>query len=205
MNIYVETLGSFWWPRFGTDAAGNILPGKTAWFNTTGFPRGQAGTHWKRSWRTPGLVRINMGAFRDATLRPDLLHRVCQTPGLETYQAMNRLLIASPAPGISSIDAILICLHSDFIGRVNFRSRWKSPGVRLVCASVSDDAQVQEILVLLPPEGRITTDEGVWTVAWRGPSGRERPQLVPDNGQSGGELARSTQDFAESQEAGAAK
>lgn len=201
MNIYVATLGSFWWPRFGTDAGGNIHSGKTAWFNTTGFPRGQAGTHWKRSWRTPGIVRINMGAFRDASFRPDLLDRVCRTPGLETYREMNRLLIAAPAPGNYAIDAILICLHSDFVGRVNFRSRWKSPGIRLVCASVSDGAQ--EILILMPPEGRITTDEGAWKVAWvPGPSGRERPHLVPDNGQSNSEPARAMEEFAESPEAG---
>jgi len=62
-------------------------------------------------------------------------------------------------------------------GRIAFGSCWKTDGVRVVCASASKGEQ--ETLVLMPPDGVIQTEEGIWGIAWQSDrTFRRRARLV---------------------------
>jgi hypothetical protein len=87
------------------------------------------------------------------------------TEGIETLRGTNRLLFRCTAAARSSVDAYLVVVRSIMCGRIAFGSRWKTDGVRIVCASASKGEQ--ETLVLMPPDGVIQTDGGLWRIAWQ--------------------------------------
>ena len=57
-------------------------------------------------------------------------------------------------------DAVLVTVHEKDFGRVRFGSEWRTPGVRIVAASVHGEEQ--EILLWLQVGSEFITERGTW-------------------------------------------
>jgi hypothetical protein len=178
MIVHCIELGSHWWTRIATDADGHFVPRGSVFFNSTAIPRGVSGKHWHRCWTIPGIVRFNVAGFPRAIVPTDLHYINAFTEGIETLRGTNRLLFRCAATARSPVDAYLVVVRSIMCGRIAFGSGWKTDGIRIVCASASKGEQ--ETLILMPPDGVIQTDEGIWRIAWQdGQTSRRRARLVP--------------------------
>ncbi len=187
MLVHCIELGSHWWTRIAADADGHFVPCGSVFFNSTAIPRGAIGKHWHRCWTIPGIVRFNVAGFPRATVPTDLEHITALTDGIETLRGTNRLLFHCAANSRAPINAYLVVVRSIMCGRIAFGSGWKTDGVRVVCASASKG--VQETLVLMPPDGAIQTDEGIWRIEWQdGRTSRRHARLVPASAATSGAI-----------------
>ena len=181
MIVHCIELGSHWWTRITSDNDGNFVPVRSAFFNSTALPRGASGTHWLRCWTIPGIVRFNVAGFPRATMPTHLQNISAFSEGLDTQRGGNRLLFRCAVRRDAPIDAYLVVVRSMMCGRIAFGSKWKSEGVRVVCASANKGDQ--ETLVLMPPNGVIQTDEGKWRIGWQNErKSQRRARLVLSSG-----------------------
>jgi hypothetical protein len=165
MIVHCVELGSHWWKRISKDSNGDYEPRNSAFFNSTALPKGTSETHWLRCWTIPGIVRFNIAGFPRATAPPHLLGANAYSDGIENLNGTNRILFQCAVRFDQAIDSYLVVVRSAMCGRIEFGSDWKTPGVRVVCASANKGGQ--ETLMLMPPNGAIKTEDGIWQIAWR--------------------------------------
>ncbi len=168
MIVFCASFGSLWWLRPGNDAADNErYSSRAALFNTTGFKG--SGARERRNWTVPGVVRLNAGPCIEQRLRLDEIEPGnFQTPGLEQLGSQNRLLLERRAKNSSESEMVLMAVTSWTIGRISFESKWRTPRVKIVCASAFGGAQ--ETLLLMPKDGQIQTENGTWELEWKSKS-----------------------------------
>lgn len=164
MIVFCASFGSLWWLRPGHDAADTgRYSSRAALFNTTGFKG--TGARERRNWTVPGVVRFNAGPCIEQRLRLDSIEPgTFQTPGLEQSGTQNRLLLERRAKSSTVVDAVLLSVSSKTIGRIKFGADWRTPGVKIVCASAFNG--MQETLLLMPQEGQLQTETGTWRLEW---------------------------------------
>ena len=165
MIVHCLSFGSLWWLRPGDDPESAArFTSHAAVFNTTGFA---SGSRERRSWIVPGVVRFNAGTCLEQRVRPDQLGQGrFSSPGIERNGSQNRLLLIRKVKASAPADMLLACLSCEEHGRISFDSEWRSRGVRIVAAS--EFRGKQELLVLLPASGHVTTTLGKWRCEWTG-------------------------------------
>lgn len=164
MIIHCVSFGSLWWLRPGNQADDPVrFTNHAALFNTTGFT---SGTHERRSWHVPGVVRINAGMHRRASHAADYVARSYESRGIERRGEWNRILLGRQVNGPIKADMLLLCARSEAIGRIDFREEWSTKDVEAVAASAHKG--VQETLILAPVSAKIRTSCGEWEVTWNG-------------------------------------
>ena len=164
MIVFCASFGSLWWLRPGHDPGDSgRYSSRAALFNTTGFKG--SGSRERRNWTVPGVVRVNAGPCIEQRLRLDAVEPGnFQSPGLERSGAQNRLLLERRAKSATLAEAVLLSVSSKAVGRITFASDWRTPGVRIVCASAFNGAQ--ETLLLMPQNGQLRTETGTWRLDW---------------------------------------
>lgn len=176
MIIHCVELGSHYWPETRYEADGDYARSRSCYFNSTGFPRRGTSVgvpvNWEasrksmlRCWSVPGVVRFNAAGFPRAAMPADLNGVSALTNGIEMWNGQKRLLLRRAVGSSEYVDAYLVAVRSATQGRIDFRSNWRTSGVRLVCASSNKGRQ--ETLILMPPNGIITTEFGSWQIQWR--------------------------------------
>ncbi len=159
MIIQCLTFGSLWWLRPGQDKGhSERFASQAAVFNTTGFRRG---ARERRNWIVAGVIRFNAGTLLDQRLNATDLEGGCfQTCGLERSGSWNRLLLTRRTRAVSLPDAVLVRVQKREFGRIHYGSEWRTPGVRIVAASVHGEEQ--ETLLWMHIGSEITTERGTW-------------------------------------------
>lgn len=161
MILRCLSFGSLWWLRPGKDKDDSQrYVERAALFNTTGFLR-RANT--RRLWLVAGVIRINAGMHPDARDAGAFMGKAYESSGLEHRGSWNRVLLGREI-NQNNPDAILLCVHSDRVGRINFQGKWHSDGVHAVAASAQRG--VQETLLLMFPGTIIQTETGLWEATW---------------------------------------
>jgi hypothetical protein len=87
--VQCVSFGTTWWFRSKTDeTTGALLLSKSAYFNTSAFPRGSKKMDWLD--RSKGFVRINANAtvFSEPS---EILQAIFVTPGVERFMDSSRL------------------------------------------------------------------------------------------------------------------
>jgi hypothetical protein len=172
MIVHCLDFGSLWPPKHGTDDEGFHCSKQSAFLNTTAIPRSETTRKVDRCWTVPGYVRFNAAGFPRVKEPRDLRNVLAFTTGIETHQGTLRLLFQCAVRRRTPADAYLVAVRSWECGLVNFKSHWKTPGVRMVASSVRTGRQTkQETLVLMPASGAIATDLGIWQLSNVGPRG----------------------------------
>lgn len=176
MIIHCVELGSHYWPQTRRDGAGDYDVAHSCYFNSTGFARrdgraclpaswGAHGNKVHRCWSEPGIVRFNAEGFPLAAMPADLNGINMLSNGIEMWNGQKRLLMRRAVARDVPIDAYLVVVRSKVCGRIAFLENWRSAGVRVV--SASSNKGLQETLILMPPDGVITTALGSWQIRWR--------------------------------------
>ena len=165
MIVHCANFGSLWWLRPGLDvSSAKRFTSEAAIFNTTGF---KPGSNERRNWTVPGVIRLNAGTCiaQGMNLR-EVPPGNFETPGIEHKVSQNRLLLFRRAKETTRADMILAVVRSDNMGRIDFDSAWRTPGVRIVAASAYNS--IQETLLLIPVNGEVSTTNGRWGIEWQG-------------------------------------
>ena len=159
MIVQCLTFGSLWWLRPGRDKEHpERFTSQAAVFNTTGFCQG---ARERRKWIVAGVIRFNAGTILEQRLNPvDFKGGYFQTCGLERSGSWNRLLLLRRSRAVSVPDAVLVTVQKKDFGRLRFGSEWRTPGVRIVAASVHGEEQ--ETLLWMQVGSEITTEKGTW-------------------------------------------
>ena len=165
MIVHCLSFGTLWWLRPGNDNESSLkFSSQAAVFNTTGFI---SGSHERRSWIVPGVIRFNLGTCMEQRVNPELQQQTrFFSNGLERKGTQNRLLLGRKVKGNAPVDLLLFRISEKEHGRISFDSEWRSEGVRLVAAS--EFGTRQESLVLLPMDGFVKTHQGEWRIIWAG-------------------------------------
>lgn len=177
MIIHCVEFGSYWYSRLTRDSAGNVLPKRSAYFNTTAIRK--RGSQDKYSWCTTisGFVRMNVAGFPKASLATDFLGANAFSRGLESYNGSNRLFLSCSVERRRPADRYLVVVNILRHGRILFTSNWKSYGVSIVAASAT--REFQETMLLMTPDAMIRTEDGVWGIqTYRGRNGHLRAKLA---------------------------
>ena len=162
MILRCLSFGSLWWLRPGDDQEDSQrFVARAALFNTTGFIHGR---RTRRLWMVAGAVRINTGMHPDSREAEAFTGRTYESPGLERRGSWNRILLGREAMCRNNPDAILLCIRSDRVGRINFQGDWRSKDVEVVAASAQRG--IQETLLLLRFGSTIQTETGTWEATW---------------------------------------
>ena len=162
MILRCLSFGSLWWLRPGEDREDSQrYVARAALFNTTGFIHG---AQTRRLWLVAGVVRINAGMHPDVREAEQFAGKTYESGGLEHRGSWNRVLLGREAKRLSNVHAILLCVRSDRVGRIEFQGKWHSEGVHVVAASAHRG--VQESLLLMRPGATIQTENGVWEATW---------------------------------------
>lgn len=162
MTLKCLSFGSVWWlrPADDTDDSQRYVT-RAALFNTTGFIQG---TRTRRLWMVAGVIRINAGMHPDTRKAEAFAGKTYESGGLERRGSWNRILLGREARRRNSPNALLLCVRSDRVGRINFQEDWRSKDVDVVAASAHRG--VQETLLLLRVGSTIRTESGVWETTW---------------------------------------
>ena len=150
--------GALWWSRPGATLA------ETAVMNTTGFV---LGTREVRRWCSPetgGIVRINCNRSYPIARYEDEVGGVFLSQGVQRSGQQNRLLLHPRVSERRRIDCYLVALDSAVHGSVDLPSRPFSGHVQLV--SASERGRVQQLLLLMWPDSKVTTTFGRLELSW---------------------------------------
>jgi len=160
MIVQCLGFGTLWWRRFATDPrTGEYSRSHSAIFNSTGFCVGTKKIH---KWVIRGYVRLNCNSFPLSWTPADLSGRSFSSPGITQYRNTNRLLLDHPVDDSFIPTFVLFAFDSSIHGRIDFQGNWRSGDVRLIAFSSRNGCQ--ELLVLMPVGGRISTSLGIWEV-----------------------------------------
>jgi hypothetical protein len=162
MILRCISFGSLWWLRPGDDKEDSQrFAARAALFNTTGFIQRR---RTRRLWMVAGVVRINAGMHSDSWGAEAFMGKAYESGGLEQRGSWNRVLLGREARCGNKPDTMLLCIHSDRIGRINFQGKWRSKDVGVVAASAHRG--VQETLLLMRLGSTIQSETGIWEATW---------------------------------------
>jgi len=154
------SFGSLTWLRPGNVPDDPLrFSSHAAAFNTTGFVQS---TNERRSWYTPGVLRMNVGTHPSGPFLPGKY----ETVGLEKRGAWNRVLLGRRVAPTEVATRILVCVHSGSVGRIDLTRQWHDN--RLVVIAGSAFRGEQETLFLAEPGAQLRTEKGRWEVTWTG-------------------------------------
>jgi hypothetical protein len=159
MLVKIVGFGSNWWARYGRNPEDrHRYTRHAAYFNSAGV---RCGSHIRRHWIVPGLVRFNgVGDFNP--------HFPSRSVG-ETFECAdlafacggNRLLFLRSARRSLPLDYYLTVFSSARFGLFNpEHSDWKSGSALPIAVSRLRDQQ--EALLLMKPADWIHTELGFW-------------------------------------------
>lgn len=162
MLVKIVGFGSNWWARYGRDPEDHYRYTRdAAYFNSAGV---RCGSHIRRYWIVPGLVRFNgVGDFNP--------HFPSRSVG-ETFECAdlafayggNRLLFLRRARRSLPPDYYLVVFSSARFGLFNpEHSTWKSSSALPIAVSQLRDQQ--EALLLMKPTDWVHTELGFWMFA----------------------------------------
>ena len=163
INLLCLSFGSLWWIRPG-DQYGDSrkYSSRAAIFNTTGFC---SGSRERRNWIVGGVIRLNAGTCIEQKMQLDQISPgKFMSPGLEQRGSLNRILLTRRIERDASVDTVLLKVNSAAYGAIQIDANWRSGCIRIVAASVFRGEQ--ELLLLIPRDGEITTSWGTWRLKW---------------------------------------
>jgi len=157
MVVHCISFGSLSWLRPGNVSDDPFrFSQHAAAFNTTGF------SQKRRFWHTPGVIRLNVGPHQGNIFEPGQY----ESSEMERRGEWNRVLLKRRLGHTNTPDRILLCMHSEMFGRIDFDSNWRSNDIRIVAGSAFRGEQ--ETLILAAPGATLTTQTGHWEVTWTG-------------------------------------
>jgi len=162
MIVKCLSFGSVWWLRPGNQPNDTKrFTSRAALFNTTGFV---SNSQVRRLWLVSGAIRINAGMHPEVQNVEALIGRCFESPGLERRGTWSRLLLGQKYAGQKRAEALLVCVNSLVVGRLDFLGAWHSQGVDAIAASARRG--LQETLLLMQPGSTFRTEKGIWEATW---------------------------------------
>jgi hypothetical protein len=165
MNIRLVSFGSLW----SVKSPGETICEK-AIFNTTGFMPGKLhpGKGNLPATTIKGRVRFDRAYSSKVGNYEEEKGAIYESPGFERFDPgdgwENRVLFRHRQNNKARVDAFLVRIDSRIHGRIDFSCAWKTRNVKVIAAS--SRGQYQETLVLMGPNGKITTSIGVLELSW---------------------------------------
>jgi len=160
MLVAITGLGSVWRWRFGRNADDPTRFARAAYFNTTGVPVN--GVIRPRA-KIAGHARFNAEGGFDPNCPQRMVNRVFECAEPCVWRGQNKILFKRMLHAPRQPDCFLVVGRQSEIGRVQIgTSAWKSDNGLLI--ALSECADAQEIMVLLPAGGWIRTDIGKFTL-----------------------------------------
>ena len=150
--------GALWWSRPGATLA------EAAVMNTTGFVMGAREVRRWCSPETSGIVRINCNRSYPIARYENEVGGVFLSQGVVRSGQQNRLLLHPRVSERRRINCYLVALDSAVHGSVDLPSRPFSRHVQLV--SASERGRVQQLLLLMWPDSKVTTTFGRLELSW---------------------------------------
>ena len=159
MLVKILNFGSNWWARFGQDVHDrHRFTRHAAYFNSTGL---RFGSHVRRNWILPGLIRFNgVGGF-NPHFPNRALSRTFECMDLTSAYGGNRLLFVKKAEQTLAPDYYLVVLCSETIGAINLGDAgWKSSSAMPI--AISSSGCRQEGMLLMKLFDWVRASLGVW-------------------------------------------
>jgi hypothetical protein len=149
--------------KYVDSTTGCVVSHRSCFKSTTGFHQGNHDV-WKS--KTKGILRVNVATHWNVSKPGDLLQGRFESRGIEEYRQTNSLLLGRRLEESAPIDAHLVTIRSADCGHIDFKSEWKSSGVRIVSSSFHNRTREQETMLLIPAAATITTTLGEWGILW---------------------------------------